>query len=100
MQRLFSMFPQGGPGIALILLRLSVAGIFLFQFWTRFGALLPGWILFVVGIVALSLVAGLFTPILCVLVCLAEIYNLMHANAGGAAYRREHAPRWRARPEP
>jgi len=29
MQRLFSMFPQGAPGFALLLLRISVAAIFL-----------------------------------------------------------------------
>jgi len=29
MQRLFSMFPQGAPGFALLLLRISVAMIFL-----------------------------------------------------------------------
>jgi len=83
MQRLFSMFPQGGPGIALILLRLSVAGIFLWKFWTRFGAIVPTWILFGVVVVSLSLGLGLFTPIVCTLICLAETYYLVHAGMGG-----------------
>jgi hypothetical protein len=82
-QRLFSMFPQGGPGIALILLRLAVAGTFLFKFWTRFGAVVPSWILFGVVVISMALVVGIFTPIICGLICLAELYYLVQAGTAG-----------------
>jgi hypothetical protein len=78
------MFPQGGPGIALILLRLTVAGTFVFKFWIRFGGILPTWMLFVVVVVALSLGIGIFTPIICMLVCLPEFYGLVQAGTAGA----------------
>ena len=84
MQRLFSMFPQGGPGLALILLRLAVAGMFLFRFWSRFGAIVPTWVLFGVLVIALSLSVGIFTPVVCVLICLAEFFNLAQAGTAGA----------------
>jgi hypothetical protein len=83
-QRLFSMFPQGGPGLALILLRLTVAGTFLIEFWTRFGAVVPTYILFGVVVVALSLGIGIFTPIICVLICAAESYYVVLAGTAVA----------------
>jgi hypothetical protein len=83
-QRLFSMFPQGGPGFALILLRLTVAGTFLFKFWMRFGSVAPTFILFAVVVLSMALVVGIFTPIICGLICLAEIYCLVRTSTPGA----------------
>lgn len=84
MQRLFSMFPQGGPGIALLLLRFSVTGVFLFRFWAHLASTVPQWIFFVVCLFSLSLCVGLFTPLLAVLVCLIGIYSLIHTGVGTA----------------
>jgi hypothetical protein len=84
MQRLFSMFPQGGPGLGLILLRLTVAGTFLFKFWTRSGALVPTYILFGVVVAALSLGIGIFTPIICALICVVESCYVVQAGTAGA----------------
>lgn len=66
MQRLFSMFPDGLPGFALLLLRASVAATLLLEVSARHGAL-PAWL--VTGIVALSLllVLGIFTPVMAVI---------------------------------
>jgi uncharacterized membrane protein YphA (DoxX/SURF4 family) len=80
MQRLFSMFPQGGPGIALLLLRVSVAGITVFRFWTHYGALAPHWTLFPVIALALTLCLGFLTPILSVLVCLVAAFSIVQGH--------------------
>jgi len=82
-QRLFSMFPQGAPGLALILLRLTVAGTVLFKFWTRLGAIVPTYILFGVVVLALSVGVGIFTPITCVVICVAESYYMVRAGTAG-----------------
>ena len=66
------MFPHGGPGVALLLLRFSV-GAMLFH-----AALCPGWrpgplLYTVVGVAAslsLSLIIGFLTPLLSSLACL------------------------------
>ena len=81
MQRLFSMFPQGGPGIALLLLRVSVAGITLFRFWTHYGALASRWTLLAVIAPALALSLGFLTPILSVLVCLVAVFSLVQGHS-------------------
>jgi uncharacterized membrane protein YphA (DoxX/SURF4 family) len=62
MQRLFSMFPSGPPGVALILLRISVAATIILHGFTRreewAAAALLALLLF-----ALALIAGFLTPI-------------------------------------
>src|SRR3974390_1302904 len=78
------MFPQGGPGIALILLRLTVAGTFLFKLWARFGDMVPTYISFAMVVVAFAMGLGIFTPIICVLVSLAEFYDLLQGGTTGA----------------
>lgn len=37
------MFPQGGPRIALLLIRASFAVVFLVNVWMHFGASIPHW---------------------------------------------------------
>jgi hypothetical protein len=81
MQRLFSMFPQGGPGIALVLLRVSVAGMALFSFRTYVSSLVPHWVLPGLLLISLSLCIGFLTPVLSVFFCIADTYLLL---AGGS----------------
>jgi len=62
MQRLFSMFPQGGPGVALLLLRISVAAILVISAVSRlsnYSHLLVA----AAVLVGILLVIGLFTPV-------------------------------------
>jgi hypothetical protein len=73
MQRLFTMFPVGAPGVALLLLRLSVAGMLL-------TLVVPGsegssslGVFAGLALLAVLMVLGLFTPILAILCCCAEI---------------------------
>jgi hypothetical protein len=81
MQRLFSMFPQGGPGIALLLLRVSVAGITVFRFWAHYGAVAPHWVLVAVIVLALALCVGFLTPILSVLICLVSVFSIVQGGS-------------------
>jgi hypothetical protein len=72
-QRLFSMFPLGAPGVALLLLRISVAGIFIFRLSTWFTTLLPHWVFFGAAILAAFVGIGFLTPILAALFALFEL---------------------------
>ena len=75
------MFPQGGPGIALLLLRVSVAGITVFRMWTHYGALGPHWVLLGVTVLALALCLGVLTPILSVLICLLAVLSIVQGHS-------------------
>jgi uncharacterized membrane protein YphA (DoxX/SURF4 family) len=65
MQRLYGTFPSRGAGVALLLLRFTIAGALLAQAWV---CLPPGtdWIVAVYVLAACLLVAGLFTPMVAV----------------------------------
>jgi hypothetical protein len=83
MQRLFSMFPHGGPGVGLLLLRLSVAAI-LFMDAARFsgGSSVLLLCVFVV-LMSVSLSIGFLTPHLSVVACAAAVVHLlMGAHSG------------------
>lgn len=80
------MFPQGGPGIALVLLRLSVAGMFLLRFLGRTVPMVPSWVLFVAMLLASFLSLGAFTPIVCVLICFVDFFYCMQASGGEALW--------------
>jgi hypothetical protein len=77
------MFPQGGPGLALLLLRISVAATFLMDWLPRPD--LPFRYLFFTGalLVALSLSIGFLTPLLAVVVCASAIANLLIGSHSG-----------------
>jgi hypothetical protein len=66
MQRLFTMFPSGAPGIALVLLRLSVALTVLFVGYARRDELA---VVLLAALVVLTtgLIIGFLTPILAIL---------------------------------
>jgi hypothetical protein len=65
-QRLFSMFPRGLPGLALLLLRASVAFALLLEYYgPRPGN--SGWIQGAAILLSLALCAGYMTPIAAVM---------------------------------
>jgi len=75
------MFPPGGPGIGLLLLRISVAATFVLIVANR--ADLSTIHLIFVGalLIALSLVIGLLTPYLSFVVCMYALVNLFGAGS-------------------
>jgi hypothetical protein len=66
MQRLFSMFPSGLPGIALLILRTSVAMTVLLHGYSQRQEL-AAWLLACFLLLAITLIAGFLTPILALL---------------------------------
>jgi len=75
MQRLYSMFPTGTAGIALVLLRLSVAAMLLIGF-PRGGVVSSQWAFAGLAVLAAFFLLGALTPILCILSCCIEIAAL------------------------
>jgi hypothetical protein len=74
------MFPQGGPGIGLLLLRISVAATFVLTVTLRTGtssshALFAGALL-----VSLCLTVGVLTPYLSFVVCVYALVNLFGSS--------------------
>ena len=77
------MFPQGGPGIGLLLLRLATAGMFALNLTNPFNFSSNGlyWIaISVISLISLSLVLGFLTSILTIIACLAAVANLLLAD--------------------
>lgn len=62
MQKLFSMFPAGLPGLALLLVRISVALALLITDFAHRHAL-PDWIHGLAALIAIALSMGYLTPI-------------------------------------
>jgi hypothetical protein len=71
MQKLFSMFPSGSPGLALLLLRLFVGAVLVSDALTTVSALSGVSICVLVGC-ALALIVGYLTPIAAVLASVTE----------------------------
>ncbi len=61
-QRMFTMFPAGLPGLALMLLRVSVAGSMIWIELVLPSDLLPGWSFILLGALATALSIGIGTP--------------------------------------
>jgi hypothetical protein len=77
------MFPQGGPGIGLLLLRTAVAAMFALNVTHRFSLsseALHWSLVLLVGLISLSLMVGLLTPVLSVIACIAAVVNLFLAD--------------------
>lgn len=80
------MFPQGWPGVGLLLMRLSVAmSLVLEGFCRRQG--LPGWIQFCAILLSITLFVGYLTPLAAAigLVCHGLIWFRLGANEAAAA---------------
>jgi hypothetical protein len=86
MQRLFSMFPLGAAGIALILLRLSAAGMLLTLSLPQAEMTSSEWPLAGLAVLAAFLVLGVFTPILCTVCCCLEIAVLITLRSADALH--------------
>jgi hypothetical protein len=71
------MFPQGGPGVALLLLRISVAAIFLMQAASYLNVSSLRLLFACVVLASVSLSVGFLTPYLSVIACAAAIVNLL-----------------------
>jgi hypothetical protein len=74
------MFPQGGPGIGLLLLRIAAAGMFALNLTQRFNFssnTLNWLIVSLIGLISLGLLLGYLTSILTIIACLAAIGNLL-----------------------
>ena len=69
------MFPQGGPGVGLLLLRIAAAGIFALNLTHRFSTL-PWYIISLIGLLSLCLLLGFLTTILTIIACLLAAANL------------------------
>ena len=73
------MFPQGGPGIGLLLLRTTVATMFALNVTHSFGFTsntLYAAIVLLIGLVSLGLLAGFFTLILTAIAGAAALANI------------------------
>lgn len=76
------MFPAGAPGIALLLLRLSVAAMLFIDPAGR--VLLPAsaWVAVVSFVAASAVVAGLLTPVLALICGALKVYALIGTAQG------------------
>lgn len=77
------MFPQGGPGVGLLLLRVAAAGMFALNATHRFGfssVALHWFVVSLIGVISLSLLIGFLTPILSTVACAAAAANLLLAD--------------------
>jgi uncharacterized membrane protein YphA (DoxX/SURF4 family) len=72
------MFPQGGPGIGLLLLRIAVATMLALNVTHRFDFSSTSYWLMVVLIVliSLALLLGFLTTVVSIIACLAAMANL------------------------
>jgi hypothetical protein len=85
LQRLFTTFPGGLPGLGLLLLRLTVAGTVLFLTFVPFFDLVSstfrGWLIGAVSIVfSATMISGLLTPVIGSLVFIGGILFLLLAQ--------------------
>jgi uncharacterized membrane protein YphA (DoxX/SURF4 family) len=79
MQRLYSMFPQGGPGLGLLLLRIATAAIFVLNVTHRFNFSSPAvkWVVVsLIILISFLLCIGFLTPFLAAVACVTAVANL------------------------
>src|SRR5687767_12394361 len=77
------MFPHGGPGIGLVLLRTAAAAMFALNILHPFNFSSPTlyWmVVSLIGLISVGLLLGFLTPILAVITCIAAIANLLSAD--------------------
>jgi hypothetical protein len=80
------MFPLGSAGLALILLRLSAAGMLLSVSSTPGEVPSSQWAFTGLAIVAAFLILGVFTPIMCTFCCCLEIAILISQRGTAAPH--------------
>jgi len=79
-QRLFAMFPGGGPGVALLLLRISVAILPLLDNPAAQGVLASRWAMGFLSLAAICLCFGFLTPVFSILVCVIDVLGVLLAG--------------------
>ena len=84
MQRLFTMFPGGVPGLALVLLRLGVAGS-LWQLILEGGPEMSCVRLFSLGALSILLLLGFTTPVIGLIASAVQLLRLFDAFRPGTA---------------
>jgi hypothetical protein len=72
-QRLYSMFPTGRPGVALLLLRVALSVLLLGSVVSPLARLGSAWFVLVPGALAFALCLGCFTPVVASLCFLFEL---------------------------
>src|SRR5688500_16417339 len=73
------MFPQGGPGVGLLLLRIAIAAIFALNVTHRFNFssnALYWLVVSLIVLICLALVVGFLTTIFSIVACVAAVANL------------------------
>ena len=77
------MFPQGGPGIGLLLLRIAAAGMFALNLTHQFNFssnVLYWSVVLLITLISLALLLGFLTSILTIIACAAAVANLLLAD--------------------
>ena len=82
MQRLFSMFPMGRPGVALLLVRIALSVMLVEGVWRPLLRLGSPWFLLAPGVLAVALWIGFMTPVVTVL-CVLLVVATFLATGGG-----------------
>jgi hypothetical protein len=77
------MFPEGGPGVALLFLRISAAATFFLTFPNGKIAAAAHWVLPCTVALAAALCLGILTPVLSVLVAALELVELFISDGSG-----------------
>src|SRR6185503_13836897 len=76
-------FPQGGPGIGLLLLRIAAAGMFALNLTHRlnFSSNIVHWmVVSLISLISLGLLLGFLTSIFAIIACIAAVANLLLAE--------------------
>jgi len=74
--RLFSVFPTGAPGIALLILRISLAAAILASSFDVIKPAVLPLVCLALGVQSLLLCLGLLTPIVSIIACASELTAL------------------------
>jgi hypothetical protein len=85
MQRLFSMFPAGPVGVALVALRVSSAAALLYYGQMCSPLLINPWTWLLLGPTAAALLLGILTPVAAAIACLVEIVQVAVFQTQGTA---------------
>jgi len=75
------MFPPGGPGIGLLLLRISVAAAFLLNVASRTGVSFLHPLFLAALLMSLCLTIGVLTPCLSLIACVYSLVNLFGVDS-------------------
>jgi uncharacterized membrane protein YphA (DoxX/SURF4 family) len=84
--RLFSMFPTGREGIALLILRISLATMLIVNGFPHLEPISPRWGFACLVILAVPLCLGLLTPVLSGVCCLISLATLWTGSGSAPLY--------------